>query len=241
MKTWCVLFMLLLSVTVGSTVSASAPDVVGVARDMETKSLLYSEKHFVELDSDGQVVQRKVIYEAPNGEEIASKTNEYGGARWAPAFELVDFRSGYREQLLVNEQHFVLRIREGDSSSWQQEIIPRDNDDQHWVADAGFDQFVRDHMARLKQGESVDFEFLSPARLASVAFRLVPVEQSATRIRVKMVLQNPVLRLLLDPIVLDYDIEPPRLIRFAGITNLSTESGKHYEAAIEYTYGNGDE
>lgn len=236
MKHLSALVLFLLFYDFCAVVEASTPYAIGIARDSDTSEILYKEKHYVERDDQGAVVKRNVIYEAPGGEKIATKVNTQGSARWAPEFELVDFRSRYREELRVSKDSFVLRLRERGEEVWQEITIPRTDDSQNWVADAGFDQFIRDHIEQLRQGKSIDFTFLSPARLSSVPFRLIPVEEANQRLRVKMVLQNRFLRLLLDPIVLDYTLESNLLMRFEGITNLSRVNGDHYEAIIEYRY-----
>jgi len=60
--------------------------------------LLYREQHL--LRSEGQrPLERLVLYRCPGGAVFARKRVDYAASAQAPAFELVDARSGYREGL----------------------------------------------------------------------------------------------------------------------------------------------
>ena len=51
-----------------------------------------------------------------------------------------------------------------------------------------------------------------------------------------MEIGNRLLRLLIDPIDLAYDLESRRLLVFEGISNLNNDDGKSYNARIVFEY-----
>ena len=110
-----------------------------------------------------------------------------------------------------------------------------------WVADAGFDAFIRSRWEALRTGEAVELEFLAITRASFVAFvtREVSHDDEAVTFEVKAL--NPLIRLFVNPIRVTYDLRTRQLLRYAGLTDIALldSSGKpagNFSAEIRYHY-----
>ncbi|MEM6453889.1 MAG: hypothetical protein AAF772_02220 [Acidobacteriota bacterium] len=223
-----------------ATSEASAADVTFHARayDLKTGAPIYTEHH-TEHWRDGRHVGSSVRYTNPDGETFASKSVDYASGITTPTFALDDERSGYREGADVDGRKVTLFKRADERARPARATVrlPRQA-----VIDAGFDHFVRRNWATLLSGRNVKFEFAVASRRDFMRFRLThlgssthdgrPVE------RFEMVSTNPIVRLLLDPILLEYDAETQRLWVYEGLSNLASNGGdRNFDARIVFNYG----
>ena len=106
------------------------------------------------------------------------------------------------------------------------------------VADAGFDGFVRQNMARLQAGEKVSFRLAIANSLRTYDFRARKTKameyqgKQAVEIYVE---PDSLLRWLVDPLTLIYATEPVQLLMYQGRTNIrNPNNGDRYDARIEF-------
>ena len=76
------LFGLILLVAVSADASSSSPAIIGEAYRVDNGQLWYREKHFYSQDG----LQHQIIYEQPDGRQIASKSVDYSHGLITPAF-----------------------------------------------------------------------------------------------------------------------------------------------------------
>ena len=193
------------------------------ARDPVSGRLLYREQHLLRRDGTGVLLERLVLYRCPNGTPFARKHMDYRGALLAPAFDLEDARTGYREGLRRTP---TLRLyvrasrREGERSAPLAGAGV--------VADAGFDEFVRAHWATLAAGRAVPLDFAIPARLRSYRFSLARVGQARIGGEDAMLLRLRLggwLAWLAPDMNVAYGLQSLRLLRFEGVSNLADPAG----------------
>ena len=88
-------------------------------------------------------------------------------------------------------------------------------------------------------------DFLALTRAQYIGFELKPIESEKAEKKGLMILSlqpsNFLIRLVMDPIILSYDLETMRLLRFEGLTNIERVNkgkglGENYIARIEYSY-----
>jgi hypothetical protein len=108
------------------------------------------------------------------------------------------------------------------------------------VADAGFDNFVRDSWQDLEAGQTVDFEFVvlgmdKPLRMAISQDRAANC--AAERSCLKIVLDSWLLRNFVYPIRLQYSNSDQKLLRFTGLSNIKDADGGLLKVNILYSYG----
>lgn len=203
----------------------------GDARSPDSGSLIYVEEHLLR-EQAGQPVERLVLYRCADGTPFARKQVEYGTQPFAPAFELVDARLGYREGLRREGEAWIVFGGAGERA----QQTPLD-EVESIVADAGFEPFVRQHWAQLQAGESVPIDFLVPSRARSYGFRLSKVEalqiegEAASRMRLSL---SGVFGLFAPAIDVIYRDSDQWLLRFEGMTNIRESARENVVAHIAF-------
>ena len=196
----------LLSFSAGAT----SLRVSGAAYDLDGGSLLYSEQHYCSVD----VLSCRVDYVTPEGELIARKQIDYSKNLQAPVLLVSDFRQDSEKRM--------------DFST-----VP------DLVVDAGFDNFVRLQWERLVEGAPVTFPFMVPGREKPLSMRALVGDQTscaAEQLCLRVELDSWFLRMAVPPILLTYDRESRRLLRFRGISNIRGEQGHTQKVDIQYRY-----
>ncbi len=200
--------------------------VEGDARHPKTDRLLYREAHLLRREGE-RPVERMVLYRCPNGIAFARKTVDYRSSALAPDFELVDAR-GYREGL---------RREQGKPVVWSSDSAARalGSTKGPLVADAGFDEFLRQRWPQLIAGKPQTLAFAVPAFGRSLPFKVrsLGTQNGDTIHRFELRLDG-LLGLVASEIRLEYDNSDRRLRHFAGLTNIRDARGDQIEARIAF-------
>lgn len=205
----------------------------GIARDAGGDGLLYTEQHLVRREGS-RPLERLVLYRCADGTAFARKRVDYRQSVFAPAFSLEDARLGYREGLRRAGGPGEVFVREGAGEAERAAAL----DPQTGVADAGFDEFVRQHWDALMAGEAVPLHFAVPARLESLGFRIRRVGDTevagepATVFRLALGGWRGWIAPRID---VAYGRDSRRLLRFEGLGNLRDDRGdRQLEARIDF-------
>ncbi|HEU0154173.1 MAG TPA: hypothetical protein VFQ84_12605 [Arenimonas sp.] len=206
----------------------------GVAREPDSNRVLYLEQHLVRREGN-EPTERLVIYRCGDGTPFARKRVDYRGSTVAPEFVFEDARLGYGEGLRRRTGVESVWVREGKGEA--ERSAPLD-EDARLVADAGFDEFIRDHWGPLVAGQSVPLRFAVPSRLQSLGFKVnrqgstefggEPAETFRLRL-------GGLLGWIAPSIDVAYGRDSRRLLRFEGLSNLRTDDGEsQLVARIEF-------
>lgn len=203
----------------------------GYAQDARTRELLYVEEHEQVIDN-GETVTHTIRYRDPQGDVFAEKQLDFSDNRQRPTFSLVDERRNYREGLRYTDAGLeVFSIRKGDNRS-------RVLEQAEFVADAGFDRVVENRWEELVSGKALKFDFLVPARSGTVKFRLkktgTATYEGKSAVEFTLAPANALVRWLVDPIVVVYDVQEKALLKYRGISNLRGPNYKNYDVVIDF-------
>ena len=228
----CALSLILCCVAVAT--EASVLRYEGEAVDPDSGAVLYHETHYLETTAR-QPRQRLVLYRCAGSEAVfARKRVRYGAQAERPQFELEDARAGYREGLRQPDGADAVAYVQRGSERERTGALPAQRD---FVADAGFDEFVKRHWDRLQAGEAVALEFLVPADLGTMALKIRRHRDERIDGR-----DASVIRLSLGAwwgfiaphIDAAYDRQTRTLLRYQGISNLRGEDGRNLEVRIDF-------
>lgn len=229
-------WMILLAVALMSISIANASDqsFTSYARDLRSGKLLYVESHYVrnaqQLDES-----RVVLYRcSAGGPPFARKELNYGTTREQPVFSYRDARSGYTEGLKREVTGMQVFARDSAQAPLRQATAPANI---HFVADAGFDEFVRQHWADLEAGNSVTFPFLIPSRLDYLTFKITKHGETVVEGSTASVIRlNPsgFLGWFLPYIEVTYRKSDRVLMRYKGLTNVRDDAGDNHTAQIDF-------
>lgn len=219
---------------------ASPPEIVGVAKDIESGKLLYCEWHG-SPDSQGNALVRYVTGE---GEVFVEKQIDYKTGLNTPEIEQLDKRSGELHRIERTDggdggqSSWLLTYREtADATPQQTRLSDREVD----VVDAGFDHRVRAEWSRLVAGEKVAVQFASTVYQRSLPLRMVKRPARDCELTDEQSLcfwvepNNFLVRMFVDQLRLSYDQEQ-RLRRFEGVVNIQNAEGGKQSAVIDYAY-----
>ncbi|WP_396588602.1 hypothetical protein [Bermanella sp. R86510] len=214
--------------------SAFALEFVGKAYHHNNNKLLYEERHELQLDEQGRYQTGTVTYTLANGEPLAIKNLSYGETTTAPSFEFDDKRLDERHSVDVGSKQLVIK-KDGEQEKVDlpSKLTP--------VVDAGFNVFMQQHLDDLLKGKSKTFEFLAIGRASFYEFEVSVVEKTQSEAVIELRPAGWFLSKLVDSIMLTYDVNNKRLLRYEGLGNIEkVENGRaqdeNYIVRIEYEY-----
>lgn len=215
------------------SLSAQTVQFVGTAFAPESRQPIYTERYTEQFNADGKLVSSTVLYREYNGTRLAEKFLDYARHPYAPAFEFTNVKTGYQESVRWLPDGKVRLAHREPGEEVQQKVL---SVPEPVVADAGFNPFIRDHIAALKNGDVLEFNFLNPARLTWFRFTARRTAQTDDSITIIITPANTVLRWLVEPIELVYSEPEARLLHYRGLTNISLSGNKTINAHIDYEY-----
>ena len=217
-------------------VAAERVQYEGQAFGVDDGSLLYRESHYVDRDGAG-LGSRVVLYRCPDGAAFARKRIDYAVDSLVPDFEMVDARLGYREGVRREGAARTVFVQRGPQREERSGPLPTV---QGLVADAGFDDFVRQHWDQLAAGETLRFPILLPSRIDWFDFkvrRAEGVSDAGDDILVIRLSLGAWWAFVLPHVDVRYARERRELLRYTGITSVRDTEGRNYEARIEFAPG----
>ena len=106
------------------------------------------------------------------------------------------------------------------------------------ATDAGLNVLVRDYWVALQKNEEVDFHLGVPSQLDYYHFRVMKDREEKFNGRPSMVVRfesdHWYLRLFLDPVMVWYDKETRRAVKYEGISNIYNGKGKSYIVRVTF-------
>ncbi|MFN0049263.1 MAG: hypothetical protein ACKVOU_09085 [Cytophagales bacterium] len=201
----------------------------GQAFTIKPAAFFYQETHN-EIIVNGKHCKTDVAYTNELGEKIGYKTLDYTKYTTSPTYKLEDNRAKYREgaeitpdgKVIVYFQYTDKEI----TANFKTFSVP-----QPIVIDGGFNYFVKENWNAIINGSILTFNFVSPSKMDYFTFRIskkadiVYNRKQATLLYLE--LDNMILRWLIPPIKITYDIKTKRIIKYEGIANLSDKNGKN--------------
>lgn len=216
------------------SISAEIIRFKGEAFDLKSGKFIYSENH-EEHWKNGKHMFSVVRYKDPQGNTLAEKKIYFDRHLQRPHYLLKDLRDGYTEGIKYAGGAVRLLSRRNDKEELKEKTVSIPGPA---VYDGGFDYFVRENFDKLLTKKPISFNFAVPIELDYFKFRVVYQKEEVIRDRkavtFRMEPANIVIRQLVSPIYISYDIEKRRLLRYKGISNVNDSKGKSYKARIEF-------
>ncbi len=208
---------------------------LGQAFDLKSKQPLYNEIHCLSNDA----LTREVIYRDTEGQLIAHKILSYRTGPITPSFIQQNFYSRESVAIELKDNELTLTTTRQDRQESQKVVSIQPSAELPVVIDAGFDAFVTRHWDRLIAGESKNFQFPFAAHESMFELRLRSANcnyDTTTDQCFILEMNNWLIRMLVDPIELGYDVKLRRLSRYRGLSNIGDASGEGLVVDIRYDY-----
>jgi hypothetical protein len=206
------------------------------AFDLNNGKFLYKEYH-EERYSEKKILESITEYRNQQNKLLSQRVMIFKDDLTKPKFELKDFRSGYVEgsEVLSNNEVKVY-TRKNKESELEEKIL---NPEEPFVIDGGLTYFFIKNWKRLMNNETVEFNFIAPARLDYFRFRVSKnsiINIGGRRgLQLKLEINSFILRAFVDPIYITYDLETQKILNYKGISNINNEQGKSYSVQIDFT------
>ena len=234
----------ILSLTVFSPVFADTSSSVGEVFEVSTGELVYREFHqFTSGERPGQKQSMVSTYKDINGNIIGSRRVEFQDG-YASAYSFSQPELGIKKNVIRGVKSITYSGTEGDKSV-EKEFTPKAI--KTAVVNAGMFNAVERAWAELITGEVVTIDLVVPDRAKAYAMQLKRVNLKDTSIpnsiqgndtvAFTLSINNRLLRLLVPPVELGYDVPSRQLIYYRGPSNLKKASGDSYKT-IEVLYNN---
>ncbi len=208
----------------------------GKATDLKTGKFVYSDHH-KEFFRNGKHDYSDIEYKDNTGKVFGKKRIEFYNNPLVPTFETEDFRDGYTEGAVVKGRSVRLYFKRKKEDPIEEKTI---EPNLPAVMDGGFDHFVKENWDELYAEKRMGFRFLAPVQLDDYKFAVDFIKKDKWKDRdalyLKLEVDNFVLKRVVNPFFLVYDIKTRRILQFEGLSNINDENGKSLRVKITYDY-----
>ena len=204
------------------------------AFDLETKKLIYYEKHNELIIGSKKIWQTN--YVSPDEEVLSQRLIVINADSLRPDFELKDYRTGYIEGAeKINDNKIRIYTRESFSDELEEDTLSVNN---NFIVDAGLTFFFRKNWKKLLNEEMIKFNFIAPSKLDYYGFRVYKNKEykidSDEVIDLILEPSSFIIRQFVDPIYISYYRETKKIVRYKGISNVNDPEGSSYRVLINY-------
>lgn len=211
--------------------------LLGYAYDLETRRFLYTEVHSQKIEGE-RWLGGSITYVAPDGGLIGTKTLDFTQDPFIPVYRLeLKPGGGYIEGISAVTADSIEMYKKGyKDSAEQRKKIARPA---VTTADSGFHSFIRAHFTELMSGKKMRFSFAVAGNLDVFKFRAQRIAdglfESQPVVRFRVEPDTLLLRLLVDPLELSYEVNDRKLLEYRGVSNLhDPATGDPYNVRIIY-------
>ncbi|MEM7027832.1 MAG: hypothetical protein AAF410_06375 [Pseudomonadota bacterium] len=187
----------------------------------------------MEIYKSGVIVSDKVTYTDRANNIFAIKDVDYSDDVVMPDFSLENQETGHVESAIKQSDQLQIIFSSKQTEEKEQATIPLP---EKAIIDAGFDQFIIKYWDQIIEGEKLVRQMLIPSMKRFIEFRIYQSEKDEVNgIRTLIVEPNSLLlRFVADPLVLQYDLDQPRLNLFEGVSNMRDAQGKNLLVKIKF-------
>lgn len=222
--------------TAGAAAAERTLKFRGYAYDLASHRFLYTELHEQRV-TDERWLGGSIRYIAADGSELGRKAMDFRQDPFIPLYRLdLKARGGYMESITGLSAERIEMAKQGYGAKGVETRSVRRP--AFVAADSGFHVFIREHFAELLEGRRVNFVFAVAGNLDAYKFRARRLPdttfegQPAVRFRVE---PDSLLRWIVDPLELTYEVDQRRLLEYRGVSNIhDPATGKAYNARIIY-------
>lgn len=206
------------------------------AFDLKDRKFLYSEFHEEKFNGN-KITESVTKYKDHKNNVLSERIMTFTDDLTKPKFVLKDFRSGYIEgsELLQNKKVRVF-TRESFENQLEEKILKVE---EPFVIDGGLTYFFRENWERLLNNETIEFNFIAPAKLDYFKFRVsknsIVSVGDRKGMQLKLEINSFILRAFVDPILITYALDNKEILSYKGISNVNDENGKSHSVEIDYT------
>lgn len=231
-------FIALSACLIAHNLQASVETIFSTAKDPSSDRVLFTAKHTLTHTQSKQLATERIEYFNEKGHLIAEKEINYHDNPIAPTFTFQDHRIDkvVKVERNNNEPQVDIWVKTLEKAP----ISSQQNLNQNLVIDRGFNGYIQRNWQSLLNRNPLEFDFLLPDFDTTIRINLSVTALTKKDVTLKADFSNVLHRIIADPIILTYDRQTKRLLRYQGLTQLKSvneEGNSSYKvASIEYEY-----
>lgn len=202
--------------------------IEGIAKDLKTGKVVYTEIHEVTLDNKQQNQTIQTKYYAPNKELFAELTSDFSKSKYIPNVIFHDLRNIKKFSKVLNDQKEISIESEIQNKKSQKSIKINK---ELTVSGQGFDNFLKDHF-NMKSPLEIDFLVLEKKKLYGFIVEKKDLSPTLTQFSLKL---DSFLKYFTMPVEVTYDTETQFLKKYKGLSNITDHEDKTLIVEIDYT------
>jgi hypothetical protein len=228
------IFAMLLIFITAVTAETRVDKYIGTAVDLKTGTLIYTEEHEALYNNDINV-STVITYRDGKKNIIGKKEIFFNGTSPAAKFRRDDYRYGTMESAEIIGNAVKLVSKPDASAAAKEELVTIPSP---LALDAGLNNMVRNNWEKLRRNEIVTFNLGVPSQLDYFEFRVIKEREETFVGKNTMVVRfesdHWYIRLFVDPVVVWYDMETRRAVKYEGISNIYDDKGKSYLVRVTF-------
>lgn len=206
----------------------------GYAYDLKSGEYLYTEVYNEDL-KEGFLQRCTMKYFAADGHPLGEKKVEFDSDPYLPVYQLDLPSANYSEGITQVSANTIEMFKQNGIKARQTAAVKRTPG---MAADAGFTNFMVSHLPELAAGAIVNFKLGVAGLLDAYSFRARRVGNTEFEGKPAVNLSiepDSLLRYLVDPLLLTYDIPSKRLLEYRGVSDvINPVTGKAYTVRVAF-------
>jgi hypothetical protein len=218
---------------------ASSTEIFHGRAQNDAGELVYLERHQIHLNEKGLVTHIQTTYTSPDQKEpFAQLDSWFDENLTVPRSKFVDQRTQLKEEVSFenNGQTLVIARTEGANGRTRTQRL-RVTD--AMVHGQGYHNLIVRDFEQFTSNPKRMLDFVVPSRQTSYRFDLSFLgldESQAPWVAFRLDISNWFLRMFADKIVVHYDPQTRRLMRYEGLTNIQSDRGENQSLTIQMIY-----
>ena len=194
--------------------------------------LLYSEKHSASVNKDGFYDSLTTEYYDSTDHLFAKNIANFSKNKFIPDYVFEDFRFSLKENVVLNESAKKILI--------SRSILGKVNNSElnifsNSILSQGFHNYIIANLDIL-QSKKQEVYFIVTKKNDQYKFLIKNDKVLDGKIYISIYPSSFLLKLVLPPLKLVYNLLTKHLLTFEGLTNISDSKGDSQKAKIDYTY-----
>lgn len=200
---------------------------IGLAKN-DAGVVVYTEKHVITY-KDQKLESSNTEYLNASGKLIATMTSDYRQSVSMPTYNFTDLRFGTTEGLRFQDGKYVVYNQKEKSA---EKTAPLEKTSGVYSCQ-GWHYYLTQNLQQLERGD-ITLVLLVPSRLDTFTFRVLKNSSNGDELFASLRLDNWLLNLFAPTIELVYSKGKKSLVRYQGISNITTDSGESQNVTITY-------
>ncbi len=202
--------------------------IVGSA--LSSGDFSYAEKHRAFLSPDLKYQKIETTYLDKNGEQFGSLHSDFSKHSFLPNYEFKNSNIGLVEKVQISDDKKKLQVEVSLNGKFEKYSLPVQ---ENAVMGQGFHNFILENLQTLLI-KPIEVKFIIPRKKDFFNFVLRTERLEKNKVHISMVPSSFILKVFLKKLVVTYDLDSKRLLKFDGLTNVEDQNGTAHEMVINF-------